>query len=367
MTTGMILNRCYIDTYAFYIPYRLLWSSFPAFVSDKTGTIPKVTNTFPANFEKVLTLTTKTENVAFQRRCYNKVFNEYFRRDEETEAGEDDNSVLNTSFRPSTFHEAATEGPRANASIDTSGTSTDIQSVRAAFATDQFNRAREYYGERYVDFLAALGVEASWSIIDSPEMVGKHSGKMDYQIVNPTAANATTPEGAEGRPGGYYRANFTLNIPKTFCPEHGLIGIYTNAKMQLFYDSNVPPQLTMDDSEDYWSPEYDISNDRLYDSTIWTQTGSGTPYMPRWQHLRQGYNMTAQEDASQYNYAAIVDSGALNTNQWKGITAAAVDATMQGNIGNTPGGANTAHYCASVDYNLTKDTHVGTILGRPLR
>ena len=33
-TNRPIMNRTYYDTYAFYVPYRLLWDEFPEFISD---------------------------------------------------------------------------------------------------------------------------------------------------------------------------------------------------------------------------------------------------------------------------------------------------------------------------------------------
>lgn len=36
-----IMNRTYMDTFAFYIPFRLLWDGFPEFIKDKDAPGPQ--------------------------------------------------------------------------------------------------------------------------------------------------------------------------------------------------------------------------------------------------------------------------------------------------------------------------------------
>jgi len=186
----VVINRMFADYYAFYVPYRVLDSGFPAFLIEGTGSVPTVANTFTFNFEKQLLLSTHTANVAWLRYCYNSVWNHFFRRSDESEAALTANSVQTTSFRPSTFHESIPEADSTTAlTIDTSGPTLSIDDVRETFNKDAFNKTRDLYGDRYTDYLAATGVKANWSIEDSPECIGKSMNTMHITTVDPTPAD----------------------------------------------------------------------------------------------------------------------------------------------------------------------------------
>jgi len=145
MTGEVVLNRCYLDTYAFYVPYRLLDSGFPDFLVNGTGSLPTVADLFPFNYEKKFNLSATTNN-AFQRYMYNFIWNSFFRPNEQSEAALTDATILQGYFRPSTFHEAVPEdGALTATTIDTSGPTLSIDEVRDAFNTDQFNKVRDFY------------------------------------------------------------------------------------------------------------------------------------------------------------------------------------------------------------------------------
>ena len=51
-TNSLVMNRAFIDLYAFYVPYRLVWDEFPEFLTTGSGTLPTVTDVFEWNWEK---------------------------------------------------------------------------------------------------------------------------------------------------------------------------------------------------------------------------------------------------------------------------------------------------------------------------
>ena len=57
-TDGFVLNPAYYDAYAFYVPYRLLDSTFPDLIKDpdSASVVPTVTDLFEVNFEHAFTL-----------------------------------------------------------------------------------------------------------------------------------------------------------------------------------------------------------------------------------------------------------------------------------------------------------------------
>ena len=76
------LNRLFFDVFFFYVPFRLLWSDFPAFISgdDTVGVPPVLNQVWVWNYEGAnITNATggvgNTHHAAWQRYAYNYVYN----------------------------------------------------------------------------------------------------------------------------------------------------------------------------------------------------------------------------------------------------------------------------------------------------
>ena len=83
-TVRPLFNRTYMDTFAFYIPFRLLWDQFPEFIADENSglTPPTVTDVFFQNFENrlVADAPANLNNAPWIRYAYNLVANSFFNR-----------------------------------------------------------------------------------------------------------------------------------------------------------------------------------------------------------------------------------------------------------------------------------------------
>jgi len=371
MTELMIMNRLYLDAFAFYVPYRLLDDTFPDFISQPSpsATIPTIADTWDFNFEKALV--DGVTNSAFQRYTYNLIWNTFFRRGDETELALTQKAEQQVTFRPSTFHESAPEeGSISPETIPDTGVTTDI--IREALNKDQFNKIRAYYGDRYTDFLAAVGVKANWSITDDPELIGKSMNIAKYQILDPTTTEtATVPnEFPTGRSGGYWQNKFRIPIKKTFCPEHGFIAIYLCTRMEQIALKSQYPHLNHKTREQFWSPEYDgtVLKDILEE--VWSPTLTGTQAMPNWEWLRKGANMCAEpgDDSTEsgYTYRPNLTNMVNFKNQ---LIGGGLDDIFQGLIGTitVDSSATKAQFTAMATHKLVKYSPVGTRTGNPLR
>lgn len=292
-TNGLIVNRCYYDMYAFYVPFRLLWDGFPQFVAEGTGTVPKVTNTFPAVFEKsrctdpVASLMTKL--VPWNRRAYNMIWNKYFKRQDEVEVGLDDTNVLKVRYRPTDFHRSEPDVDDTSVVINTSGTSIEVDDVRAAFAADHWTKTRQYYGERYTDYLRAFGVHTGWTINEEPERIGIKSTSARFHITN------STTEGTGlyvGYFGGKFTASNELRFGSKFFPEHGVVVVLASFKGDTLSLNGTHPISCHDQLSHYWSPEYETVMEREYPKPLWYGTSEEYYKLPNFEHLRKGLNMT---------------------------------------------------------------------------
>lgn len=301
-TTKPVLNRTYFDTYAFYVPFRLLWPDFPEFIANSESglQVPTVTSAFPLNFEKKVLgangTNPATSQTAWMRRAYNLIWNTYFRAAGEDERAQDDNSEALTYIRPSTFHESI----RAAADISSEPIPTGtLDDLRQSFAKDRFDKLRSFYGAKYTDYLAALGVEASWSILDDPEMLGQKHADLPYRVVNATATGETLDTGV-GDPAGYFDGVNTLKMRRTFCPEHGLICVYGVAKMDTWaLNGHVHPVLCKTSQSQYWSPEFAAETIDQWPEQLWVDNSvlTDTYPMPKYADYMKGGNLLGKQKA----------------------------------------------------------------------
>ena len=114
---NLLLNDAFVDTYAFYIPYRLLWDQFPKFISEENPGIlpPTVTSTwgfmFENQFQSVPGGGPATTLVPWQRRAYHHIWDKFFRESKLTPVTNFDAVTTRTVLlRPSKFHPSYPEG-----------------------------------------------------------------------------------------------------------------------------------------------------------------------------------------------------------------------------------------------------------------
>ena len=242
--TRPILNRTYYDTFAFYIPYRLLWDGFPEWVVDESRTTPgpPLVSSPYQQFVFEDNALKSAECLAWNRRAYKLIYNKYFKDSYAPELDITDDSAfaaLGASQRPTTWHESAFDDGTLvdeQVSVNVVGETISIKDLRRGFTQDRFRRVRDFYGDKYTDYLASLGVKASWSIADEPELIGKASKDWTLQTTNATVNGIASgsPEDVNfvGDPAGYFRGTHACRIRPTFCPEHGLIFMVGVARME---------------------------------------------------------------------------------------------------------------------------------------
>ena len=303
-TSKPILNRAYMDMIAVYIPFRLLWPEFPEWMSKSEedraaiGEPPKVTDIMVYNFERTLCLDNSTTNVAFLRYAYNLVWNTFFRRHDQNERTQDDNSRAVTSLRPSTFETRLKDQDQVEDA--TVNDPTSARSIREAMGRERFNKLRNYYGDRYTDYLASLGVEATWSILEEPEIIGQKHVDLPFRITKATAeTEAVDPSGNVyvGDPGGLWDGTTSCKVKRTFCPEHGLVAVYAVPKLDSYnelFGGHV--NLIKNNHGQYWSPEY-AHDTRAQISSVWAGSNQ-VKYTPKYEDYRCGQNLQAMDDGA---------------------------------------------------------------------
>lgn len=287
-----VLNRMYLDGYAVYIPFRLLWNEWPDHISrvDDSTTLPTVANLFPQNFEKWY-CASATTNVAFLRRAYNRAFYDHFSYDGyDEEISLDDNSLHTVPMRQSTFERSVSNDP---GDIDGEAIGTTTATLRDAFARENAKFAKEIYGEEYADYLRRIGVQSNPGLRDTTESIGKQQTDWKFKtVVNNGAA------GEEGDSAGYFSSTVRIPINRTFCGEHGFIALFVCAKGDLFRTDGMEyPILAKQTVEDFWSPDQAIRLIEDWRPRLFNAGASLSPNQtfitPAFEDLRKGININA--------------------------------------------------------------------------
>lgn len=288
-TVRNINTRAYVDIAAFYMPFRLLWDPWPDFISGRdTVALPTVNNTFDANLE---TRVVGGSNLAFQRQMYNTVFNSHFSELGSSSFNDTNISVRVGLHRPTTFEVA--KPPLDNESQDITAATT-VDDLREAFALDSFEKTRQFYGDRYIDYLRALGVRTPWTVLEEAEVIGKKNEDWRYRMVSSTEGSGG---GELGINAGYFKSQHIVDIRDSFIPEHGLIGVYMMAKADPLYETAPQyPHLNKSQLSDFWSPEFSMAKEQDWDAGLLDPAGEKV-VRPKWEEYRKGLNTSSDISA----------------------------------------------------------------------
>lgn len=296
ITVKPVYSRAYFDAYAFYCPYRLLDDGFVDFIRTNglSGSLATVANAFTQNFEPGV-----EAHPAFQRRMYNTIWNQFFRTGASgAEVSVDQNTILRASYRKSTFYESfsrmLTFDQSVDVPVDTIAGSVSVEDLRAGFAEDRIRKMRGFYGAKYTDYLASLGVDVSWTILEEPEVIGMKGTDLTYRTTKSTYQASDTLAGGQaglGSPGGQFEGHVTVPIKRTFCPEHGLIGVYVVARSERYNLNRRPPMYTKLAWDDYWSPELAYRRRDDVRGFLGLNSANQDAWVPPFEDLRKGVNL----------------------------------------------------------------------------
>ena len=359
-TNGLVMNRMFLDHFTFYVPYRVLWEEWPQFISGgQTGnTNPPIPSSFPSFTPMMYGANPQDidENLG-------DGFNQFWCK-QKTHADPDSPDVFgvnalpvwayyliwNTCFRPpgtnpldypvttpstlAAFYRNNDYFVRWSEQYSSSGAldTTNVDTFRNSLAKDMFDKTRLYYGDKYTDFLRALGVSAQRSLVDEPELLGMTKHKMQYRRVSNLAGTQEEPLGEKS---GYYEANFSAKIKKSFFPEHGIImGVYAlrpeapivsashpsfakGVSVDADYDSN---------RSSYWSPEFDAKKQQHQNPALVVQNdatsfSTANIITPNYLDLKSGFNLSVNDMETEgntvadymYTRSAIAHTDSVNT------------------------------------------------------
>ena len=375
-STHLIMNRAFMDVYAFYMPYRLMWDDFPTFLTQQTGTIPSISDLFEWNFETAFVESSST-NMPWFRRMYNAVNSCYF-TEEDGNNQDDTKSVHRVLNRASTFHEKVKTSSEIHddsaIAVDTTAGSFEIRDLAAGLAQQRFDVIRGFYGHKYVDYLRAVGVEGQWDIQNEPELIGQTHHDMKAITITSTADGSG--EDTFGQYKTQYRGVLELNLKRRFFPEHGLIGFFAVPKIDAPNEKAVMPAICKQDLGGdltstgagpqlqlpiWWSPELEVGQAKGWHNGIFggaPSTTDNTYFTEAFSDLQCGSNVSTWDTAGA-DIAYILNDEGVGVNDyrqaWDGSNGfSGSNGIFEGNFRDLPGQIIKAGFIMTMDNRLTK-------------
>ena len=293
-----------MSVWFFYVPHRLSWEGWPAFISKEEGapSFPEIPGTSPttAPFFFEGSADSVQQNVTGSplfRRAYKLCYNEYFGT--ETFGG---NYYYDDVTDDSVITPYVTRNPEQFSSQlkldDSSIVDPEFNVVASSIPLNEFYRSMmnarskqrsQMTGNKYVDTLARMGVDASWMVSERPEFLGTKS-----QLVGPQLTANTTATSA-GFETARFTCNLSVNITNKHFAEHGyIVGIASCRPIVMTAGrraNDFRPTLANPTDEDWLNSFYSADNLQTKDEYNRLLADAVTPdqtFTERFAHLKKG-------------------------------------------------------------------------------
>jgi len=249
-TVQQLRSPAVVSSYAFYVPFRLVWSGWEDFVAD-ADTAATVPNINMASFQfNELGEVAGSFGTLF-RRAVKLVYNEFFGdADFGTHAYYTDptldtaqNQMLPLKTVNQFLGAVALDADENLENYTVVANTIELTEFRRRLRANAIKANQKFSGEKYVDALGRYGVEVRDALISNPVLL-KSSSEVVYpqEIFNTSGSSAVgsdaDPLGLGGRVGRYRVAiNFTSS--RRFAMEHGVV--FTLHAIRPFLGRNLIP------------------------------------------------------------------------------------------------------------------------------
>lgn len=223
--TKNLTTPCMNSIWFFYVPHRLVWDQWTDFISKQEGTFtfPTVAGNRPAFFD----LANGSQNMStLYMRAYKLIYNEYFGTEQVGNAHgawydditDDSISDIYLTRNVEQFASKIT----LNSTVDdpeftVTGSTIPLNDFYRQMMNARSQQRSQMTGDKYVDTLARMGVDATWMIAERPEFLGTKS-----QFVAPSLT-ANTSNTDTGNEVARFSSTLKCQIKNKHFAEHGYI------------------------------------------------------------------------------------------------------------------------------------------------
>lgn len=153
----------------------------------------------------------------------------------------------------------------------------DINELRQGYAVQRWREWRNRFGDRYVDLLAAMGVNAGDARLQRPEFLGGGKQVISFSEVLSTADTTGSSGQVVGDFAGHGIAGLQTRAYKRFFPEHGyVLGLMTIRPKTVYMDA-ITRTWVRSDYDDWWSPQWEaLGNQEVTETEVYAPGGNST-------------------------------------------------------------------------------------------
>jgi hypothetical protein len=290
-----------MSVWFFYVPHRLVWNEWTDFISkqETAPTFPTTTYS-PTFFDRYFASSSVSP---LYRRAYKMVYNEYFGTESVGSVGEawyddittDIDVALCRTKNPEDFASKITlEGTVTDPEFNVTASSIPLNDFYRQMMNARSQQRSQMTGDKYVDTLARMGVDATWMIAERPEFLGTKSQMVGPQLTANTSDTNTGEEVAR------FQAKLKCSIKSKHFAEHGYIVGVSSCRPLLNFNFRGASDVNSVTIDDFYSA------DNLQTKDITTAGINGIndtteAYVQRFAYLKNGQWLQGDSSASSWN------------------------------------------------------------------
>lgn len=151
----------------------------------------------------------------------------------------------------------------------------DINLLREGYAVQRWREHRNRFGDRYVDLMAAMGVNMGDARLQRPEFLGGGKQLISFSEVLSTANTSGSSGQALGDFAGHGIAAMQTPPYKRFFPEYGYMIAVMIVRPRTVYMDSIHKTFIRSEYDDWWSPQWEaLGNQPVTETEIYAPGGN---------------------------------------------------------------------------------------------
>jgi hypothetical protein len=299
--TKNISTPCIMSVWFFYVPHRLVWSEWTDFIS-KQESPPTFPTTVGATKFFDTYYSTASVNPLY-RRAYKMCYNEYFGTESVGSVAEawyddittDADVALHRTKNPEDFASKMTlDATVSDPEFTVAASSIPLNDFYRQMMNARSQQRSQMTGDKYVDTLARMGVDATWMIAERPEFLGTKSQMVGPQLTANTSDTGTGEEVAR------FQSKLKCSVKSKHFAEHGYIVGVASCRPLLTFENRGASDVETTTIDDYYSADNLQTKDETT-ASLNGIAGSTPAFVQRFAYLKNGQWLKGDSSTSSWN------------------------------------------------------------------
>ena len=293
--TKLVTTPALMSVWFFYVPHRLVWDGWTSFISKEVGmsTFPTTTLRAGQFFDNYNSTSDNVPMSPLYRRAYKLVYNEYFGDDSnQYTVDTDTETTLGALKNPEQFaSKIRADDEVVDPEFTVTGSSIPLNEFYRAQMNARSKQRSQMTGDKYVDTLARMGVDATWMISERPEFLGTKSKLVGSQLF------ASSESATLGQEVSRFSCPMTVKLASKHFAEHGyIVGVAGFRPIVTFTErgaTDMIPLVALTPTNDNWldmfySADNTQTKDEVYDRANGNDFTDNKNWVQRFAYLKNG-------------------------------------------------------------------------------